>query len=161
MKRPKVIAYTDGGCSPNPGKGGWGAYLILEGNKALMIKGFDPVTTNNKMEILASIKALETLNEESDVIIYTDSNYLKLGITQWINDWQKNNWHTSKKEPVKNDDLWKRLLALTQKHKVHWEWVKSHVNNVGNNIADSLASLAKENCTGTGNKSSIFSKNLG
>ncbi len=144
MKKPRVIAYTDGGCSPNPGKGGWGAYLILDASKALMIKGSDSLTTNNKMEILASIKALEILEEDSEVIIYTDSNYLKLGITQWINGWQKNGWRNSKREPVKNDDLWKKLLTLTQKHKVTWEWVKAHDDNIGNNIADDLASLAKQ-----------------
>ncbi len=144
MKKPKVIAYTDGGCSPNPGKGGWGVYIILEGDKALMLKGSDPSTTNNKMEILASIRALESLEEESDVTLYTDSIYLKRGITEWITAWQKNGWKSAKKEPVKNDDLWQRLLILTKRHTVTWQWVKAHANNIGNNIADGLATLAKQ-----------------
>jgi ribonuclease HI len=144
MKRPKVIAYTDGGCSPNPGFGGWGCYLISEEGSALMMKGSDPTTTNNKMEILASIKALEALKEESEVTLYTDSIYLKQGITEWVYNWQKNGWKTYKKEAVKNADLWQTLLILTQKHKVNWQWVKAHANDIGNNIADGLASLGKQ-----------------
>ena len=144
MKRPKIIAYTDGGCSPNPGSGGWGVYIISEEGIAFMTKGSDLATTNNKMEILASIKALETLKEESEVTLYTDSIYLKRGITEWIHDWQKNGWKTHKKESVKNADLWQRLLILTQKHSVNWQWVKAHANDVGNNIADGLATLAKQ-----------------
>jgi ribonuclease HI len=144
MKKPKVLAYTDGACSNNPGPGGWGAYIVCEKGIALMLKGSDAMTTNNKMEILASVKALESLQQESEIVVYTDSNYLKIGITEWIHKWKQNGWKTYKKEPVKNAELWQHLLELTKKHHVTWQWVKAHSDNIGNEIADGLACMGKQ-----------------
>ncbi|HCR85944.1 MAG TPA: ribonuclease HI [Alphaproteobacteria bacterium] len=138
-KLKKVVIYTDGACSGNPGMGGWGAVLDYSGRKK-EISGFMENTTNNQMELLATIKALEILKEHCEVDIFTDSKYVQHGITVWIKNWIKNNWKTSNKGPVKNVELWQQLLTLTQKHKVSWHWVKGHSGDKNNDIADRLAS---------------------
>lgn len=138
----KISIYIDGACSGNPGKGGWGAYLIYQ-NTTKKLKGYYEHTTNNRMEITAAIEALKSLNKEYIIDIYTDSTYLKKGITEWINVWKKNGWKNSKKEPVKNYDLWLNLLEHTGQHNISWHWVKGHSGNKGNDIADALAVNAK------------------
>ena len=141
----KYIIYTDGACSGNPGPGGWGAVIFDEKNKQNNISGRVKETTNNRMELIAPIMALKKIESKSDVVIFTDSTYVKNGITEWIKKWEKNNWKNSKKEPVKNKDLWMRLNNLCQKNNVVWKWVKGHSNNKYNNLADELATEAIKN----------------
>ncbi len=138
MEVKKVKIYTDGACSGNPGKGGWGAVLIYGDNKK-EISGYSELTTNNKMELQAVIEALKLLKRQCEVELYTDSVYVKDGITKWINNWKKNNWKTSKKEDVKNKELWIELDNLTQRHNINWNWVKGHADNELNNRVDELA----------------------
>ena len=138
MEEEKIIIYTDGACSGNPGVGGWGAVLIYKHNKK-EISGFNSSSTNNKMELTAIIKALEQLKKKCSVEIFTDSKYVKDGITQWIKKWQQNGWKNSKKEDVKNKDLWLKLLELSSIHIIQWHWVKGHSDNKYNNRADFLA----------------------
>ena len=134
----KLKIYTDGACSGNPGKGGWAA-IILEGNIQSSISGSVNKTTNNRMELMAGIMALQKIKKKSEVIIFTDSRYVKDGITDWIKKWKLNNWKNSNKKPVKNKDLWIKLDNSCQKHKVSWKWVKAHAVNKYNNLADELA----------------------
>ena len=134
----KVIIYTDGACSGNPGKGGWGAVLKY-GEITKQISGYSDLTTNNKMELQAVIEALKLLKKRCDVEIFTDSVYVKDGITKWINSWKMNNWKTSKKEPVKNKELWVELDNLRNQHNINWNWVKGHADDEINNIVDKLA----------------------
>ena len=134
----KVVIYTDGACSGNPGVGGWGAVLCY-GNNKKEISGFDANSTNNKMELTAIIKALEQLKKQCEVVVFTDSKYVKDGITQWIIGWQQNDWKNSKKEEVKNKHLWLKLLELSNQHNIQWNWVKGHAENEYNNRADFLA----------------------
>ncbi len=134
----KVIIYTDGACSGNPGKGGWGAVLKY-GEITKQISGYSDLTTNNKMELQAVIEALKLLKKRCDVEIFTDSVYVKDGITKWINSWKMNNWKTSKKEPVKNKELWIELDNLRNQHNINWNWVKGHADDEINNIVDKLA----------------------
>ena len=134
----KFKIYTDGACSGNPGKGGWAA-IILDGKSQYNISGSENKTTNNRMELMAPIKALKKIKTESEVIIYTDSRYVKDGITEWIKKWKLNNWKSSNKKPVKNKDLWIKLDNCCQKHDVSWKWVKAHAGNKLNNLADELA----------------------
>ena len=141
----KYIIYTDGACSGNPGPGGWGAVIFDEKNKQYNISGKVKETTNNRMELMAPIMALKKIKSKSDVVIFTDSTYVKNGITDWIKKWEKNNWKNSKKEPVKNKDLWIKLNNLCQKNNVVWKWVKGHSNNKFNNLADELATKAIKN----------------
>ncbi len=136
--RRVVEIYCDGSCSGNPGRGGWGALLIF-GIIEKEIFGGESNTTNNRMELMAAIKSLEALTRPIDVIITLDSQYVQLGITQWIKNWKNRNWMTSKKEPVKNQDLWMRLDELTNKHKITWKWVKSHSGEEFNERSDVLA----------------------
>jgi ribonuclease HI len=138
LKDKKVIIYTDGACSGNPGKGGWGAVLSY-GEKIKEISGFKEHTTNNKMELQAVIEALKLLKRECEVEIYTDSNYVKDGITKWIFNWKKNGWKNAKKQPIKNMGLWQDLDKQSQRHKIEWNWVKGHADNELNNRADYLA----------------------
>jgi len=138
----KVTIYSDGACSGNPGPGGWGAFLI-SANSSKEIYGFELHTTNNRMELLAAIKALEALKTACIVDLYTDSKYVQMGISSWINTWLKNNWYTSSKKPVKNVDLWQNLFSLINFHDVKWYWVKGHSNDKYNAIADSLAVKGK------------------
>jgi ribonuclease HI len=142
-----VKIYSDGACSGNPGPGGWGACIII-GDKITEIYGHDLDTTNNRMELIAAIKALEGLQESSVIDLYTDSKYVQMGISQWIAKWLINNWRTSNKEPVKNVDLWQRLLDLTNFHQVTWHWVKGHSSNKYNNIADALAVKGRDAALG-------------
>jgi ribonuclease HI len=138
-----VEIYTDGACSGNPGHGGWGVLLKFR-NTTKEIYGFEFDTTNNRMELLAAIKGLEALNKNCKVRIYTDSKYLQDGITKWIHQWIKNNWRKSDNRLVKNADLWQNLYELTQKYDITWEWVKGHSSNLGNQVADKLACIGKE-----------------
>jgi len=134
----KVIIYTDGACSGNPGVGGWGALLIY-GEYKKEIFGGEKETTNNRMELTAAIRALQSLKTPCIAEIHTDSNYLKNGITQWIKNWKANGWRTADKKPVKNIDLWQGLDEAILTHNVHWRWVKGHSGNEGNEKADQLA----------------------
>lgn len=137
MSEP-VIIYTDGACRGNPGPGGWGVVLRYKGaNKELF--GGEPLTTNNRMELMAAIQALETLTRSCPIKIHTDSKYVLQGITEWLPNWKKRGWLTASKKPVKNEDLWRRLDAAMQRHRVEWIWVKGHSGNHGNEIADRLA----------------------
>ncbi|EAR08411.1 ribonuclease HI [Reinekea blandensis] len=138
-----VTLYTDGGCRGNPGPGGWGAVLIY-GDHEKKLKGSEPETTNNRMELLAAIEGLEALKQAVTVDLYTDSKYVQQGITQWIHNWKKNGWKTAGKKPVKNQDLWQRLDSLMSKHEVNWHWVKGHAGHKYNEIADELANQAMD-----------------
>lgn len=133
-----VEIFTDGACSGNPGPGGWGAVLRWQGRER-ELEGGEPLTTNNRMELLAAIMALEALKRRSRVRIHTDSMYLKDGITGWIGKWKANGWRTADKKPVKNVDLWQRLDAALQGHDVSWHWVRSHAGHPENERADRLA----------------------
>ena len=134
----EVVIYTDGACSGNPGPGGWGA-LMQFGAHEKEIKGGEPDTTNNRMEVMAAIGALEALKRPCQVNLHTDSVYLRDGITKWIINWKRNGWRTSAKKPVKNVDLWMRLEEAMARHQVSWHWVKGHAGNPGNEAADALA----------------------
>lgn len=141
----KVTIYTDGSCSPNPGKGGWGAFMQFNCGKEIELSGGEAESTNNRMELMGAIMALESLETRHDIVIYTDSKYVKNGITQWINAWRRNGWVTKGKGPVKNKDLWIRLSDATGKHTVKWNWVKGHSGNKGNEKADLLANIGAGN----------------
>jgi ribonuclease HI len=136
--RPKVVIHTDGACSGNPGPGGWGA-ILASGAHRKELKGGETMSTNNRMELTAAIKALEALKSPSDVELYTDSNYLRGGITSWIKGWKKNGWRTSDKKPVKNVELWQELEEAASRHDVRWHWVKGHDGHDDNERADELA----------------------
>ena len=138
-----IKIYTDGSCLNNPGNGGWAAIINHNGN-VVKISGSEKETTNNKMELMAPIKALQKIDKDEKIEIYTDSKYVKLGITEWIHKWKKNNWQTSKKEPVKNKDLWIQLYDLTSSFEISWIWVKAHAGNVLNEEVDLLAKKAAE-----------------
>lgn len=135
--------YTDGACSGNPGPGGWGALLIYRGKK-LELSGSEGDTTNNRMELLAAIEALESLKRPMRIRLYTDSTYVKLGITTWIQNWKINGWLSANKKPVKNKDLWARLDQIRQRHEIEWTWVRGHAGHPGNERADELARNALE-----------------
>ena len=134
----RVTIHTDGACSGNPGPGGWGAILEYRGHKK-ELSGAEAETTNNRMELMAAIAALEALTRKSDVRLVTDSVYVRDGVTKWIHGWKKNGWKTAAKKPVKNEDLWRRLDEVASKHSVQWEWVKGHAGDPGNERADALA----------------------
>ena len=138
-----IKIYTDGSCLKNPGNGGWAAIININ-NEIKKISGSAKDTTNNKMELMAPIKALQEVKGQQSIEIYTDSQYVKLGITDWIHKWIKNNWQTSKKEPVKNKDLWMELYDLTKSHEIKWIWVKAHAGNRLNEEVDLLAKQAAE-----------------
>jgi len=140
----KFKIYTDGACSGNPGPGGWGAVIFDKNNTQKNISGNEKNTTNNRMELLAAIMALKKIKSGSDVVIYTDSTYVKNGITEWMVNWKKNDWKTSNKKPVKNKELWLLLDKLNNYHSIEWKWVKAHAGNLGNERADYLASTAAE-----------------
>jgi len=135
-----VEIYTDGACKGNPGAGGWGA-LLQRGDKTRELHGGEPLTTNNRMELTAVIRALEALEPGSRVRLHTDSQYVQLGISGWIVQWKKNGWRTAAKKPVKNDDLWRQLDEVAARHEVEWLWVRGHDGNAGNERADALANL--------------------
>jgi ribonuclease HI len=137
-KRPHIVIYTDGACSGNPGPGGWGVVLI-SGRHRKELKGGEPVTTNNRMELLAAITALEALKRPSTVELHTDSAYLRNGISDWIHGWKAKGWRTADKKPVKNAELWQRLDAARARHDINWRWVKGHAGDPENERADELA----------------------
>ena len=143
MSEPRVVVHTDGACSGNPGPGGWGAILAF-GDHEKELKGGEAHTTNNRMELMAAISALEALKRPCLVDIHTDSQYLRQGITSWIHGWKRNGWKTADKKPVKNVDLWKRLDAALGEHDVRWHWVKGHNDHPGNDRADALANRGVE-----------------
>jgi ribonuclease HI len=134
-----VEIYTDGACSGNPGPGGWGAVLTYGNRSKELCGGEAAPTTNNRMELMAAIQALESLTRGSTVRLHTDSSYLRNGITSWLPGWKRNGWRTASKQPVKNEDLWRRLDAAAARHDVQWLWVKGHAGNPGNERADALA----------------------
>jgi ribonuclease HI len=135
---PKVVIYTDGACSGNPGPGGWGA-ILLSGEHEREIWGGEEATTNNRMELMAAIQALEALKRPCKVELHTDSQYLRTGITDWIAGWKARGWRTASKSPVKNEDLWRRLDEARMRHEVDWRWVKGHAGHELNERADELA----------------------
>jgi len=136
----KIEVYADGACRGNPGPGGWGV-LLREGKRERELHGGEPATTNNRMELTAVIRALEALAPGSQVRVYTDSQYVQKGISEWIHAWKRRGWRTSGKEPVKNQDLWMRLDELARAHEVEWFWVKGHAGHPENERADALANL--------------------
>jgi ribonuclease HI len=136
-----VDIYTDGACRGNPGPGGWGAVLI-SGDHRREIGGGEISTTNNRMELTAAIRALESLRRHCDVRLYTDSQYLRNGITEWLPQWKRRDWRTAARKPVKNVDLWQALEAAIERHDIEWHWVRAHAGNVGNERADRLANEA-------------------
>ncbi len=138
-----VEIFTDGACKGNPGPGGWGAVLRFQGTEK-MLSGAEAVTTNNRMELMAAIEALGALKEPCEVVLTTDSEYVRRGISEWLEQWRSRNWRTAAKAPVKNVDLWQRLDALNQLHKVSWHWVKGHSGHRENEMADELANRAIE-----------------
>jgi len=138
-----IKIYTDGSCLKNPGNGGWAAIININ-SEIVKISGSVKDTTNNKMELMAPIKALQEIKEQQPIEIYTDSQYVKLGITDWIHKWIKNNWQTSKKEPVKNKELWIQLYELNKSNDIKWIWVKAHSGNILNEEVDLLAKQAAE-----------------
>jgi ribonuclease HI len=143
MHKDTIAIYTDGACKGNPGPGGWGAWLSVRGHEKELWGG-ERLTTNNRMELTAVIEALAALKRHSDVVIHTDSQYVRQGITTWIHNWKKRGWKTADNKPVKNIDLWQRLDALAATHQVHWRWVKGHSGDPGNERADALANRGVE-----------------
>lgn len=133
-----VTIYTDGACRGNPGPGGWGVFIIEDGEERDLYGG-EPDTTNNRMELTAAIEALRELGEGREIELYTDSEYVKNGITSWLRNWKARGWQNAAKKPVKNQDLWKTLDALSQRHNVDWRWVRGHAGHPGNERADQLA----------------------
>jgi ribonuclease HI len=144
----RLFAYTDGACSGNPGPGGWGVLLIARKGDSVLkereLKGGEPDTTNNRMELLAAINALEALERSSAITLVTDSAYVKNGVESWIHGWKRNGWKTSNKKPVKNVDLWQRLDEARLRHDVTWEWIKGHAGHPENERADELARAGME-----------------
>ena len=140
-----IKVYTDGACRGNPGPGGWGVYIRLNDEEKDLYGG-NPETTNNQMEMQAALEALKYLKDKNDVIeLYTDSNYLRQGITEWIHKWKLNNWRTAAKKPVANRDLWIEISDLNEKMDVQWNWVKGHAGDPGNERADQLANIGADN----------------
>lgn len=139
----ELFAYTDGACSGNPGPGGWGALLVARDGDTVLkereLSGGEALTTNNRMELLAAINALEALDRPAKITVVTDSVYVKNGVTDWISGWKRNGWKTAAKKPVKNDDLWRRLDEAQARHEVRWEWIKGHAGHPENERADELA----------------------
>jgi len=143
IRRPQVTVYTDGACKGNPGPGGWGAWLATGGHEKDLCGG-EKLTTNNRMELTAVIEALASLKRSCEVTIYTDSEYVRKGITEWIHGWKQRSWKTADRKPVKNAELWQRLDALRALHAVDWRWVKGHSGDPGNERADALANKGAE-----------------
>lgn len=138
-----VVIYTDGGCRGNPGPGAWAA-LLRYGEHERELSGAEPITTNNRMELMGAIVALETLTRASRVVLYTDSQYVKKGMTEWLRSWVARGWLTADRKPVKNADLWQRLQTAAQRHQVDWRWVRGHAGDPGNERVDLLANQAMD-----------------
>jgi len=136
-----IKIYTDGSCLENPGNGGWAAIIFMN-NEKIIISGLKKNTTNNQMELMAAIEALKKIPKDQEVQMYTDSKYVKMGITEWIKKWSQNDWKTSSKQRVKNIELWKELNDISKKHKIEWHWVKAHAGNPNNEEVDELAKKA-------------------
>lgn len=140
---PDLFAYTDGACSGNPGPGGWGVLLLAKDGETILkereLSGGESETTNNRMELMAAIAALESLTRSSDITVVTDSAYVKNGVTGWIHGWKRNGWRTADKKPVKNAELWQRLDEAQARHRVEWRWIKGHAGHEENERADALA----------------------
>ena len=136
-----IKIYTDGSCLENPGKGGWAAIIFMN-NEKIIISGRKKNTTNNQMELMAAIEALKKIPKDQEVQMFTDSKYVKIGITEWIKKWSQNDWKTSSKQKVKNIELWKELNDISKKHKIEWHWVKAHAGNPNNEEVDELAKKA-------------------
>jgi ribonuclease HI len=134
----RVVIHTDGACSGNPGPGGWGAVLTYKGREK-ELSGGEAMTTNNRMELMAAISALESLKRSCGIDLYTDSQYLRLGVTQWLPNWKARGWRTADKKPVKNEDLWRRLDEAQARHQIVWHWVKGHAGHAENERVDALA----------------------
>ena len=145
---PKVVIYTDGACRGNPGPGGWGAILIAANGTETTFCGGDLATTNNRMELMAAIQALEALKKPCKVELHTDSQYVMKGITEWVHGWKARGWKTAAKDPVKNEDLWRRLDEARGRHDVDWRWVKGHAGHELNERADELANLGMRQTLG-------------
>jgi ribonuclease HI len=145
----RVVIYTDGACKGNPGPGGWGAWLRW-GEHEKELFGGEPATTNNRMELTAVIRALELLKRRTPVAIYTDSEYVRNGITTWIHNWKRRGWRTADNKPVKNVELWSRLDTLVAEHDVQWHWVRGHSGDPGNERADQLANRGVDSLRGNG-----------
>ncbi len=141
----KYKIYTDGACSGNPGPGGWAVIILVNNEIKEMFFGSEKNTTNNQMELLAPIKAIQKFKKKSEISIFTDSTYVRDGITIWIKQWEKNGWKTASKKPVKNKELWKKLKNLSSKHSIKWIWVKGHAQDKYNNLVDELAQGAIKN----------------
>jgi ribonuclease HI len=146
---PHVVIHTDGACSGNPGPGGWAAILAF-GDREKELSGGEPLTTNNRMELMAAIAALEALKRPCCVDLHTDSQYLRNGITSWITKWKQNGWRTAEKKPVKNADLWRRLDAALSTHQIRWHWLRGHAGHDSNERADALARQAIAEIRGDG-----------
>ncbi len=138
-----VVVYTDGGCRGNPGPGAWAA-LLRYGEHERELSGAEPITTNNRMELMGAIVALETLTRASRVVLYTDSQYVKKGMTEWLRSWVARGWLTADRKPVKNADLWQRLQTAAERHQVDWRWVRGHAGDPGNERVDLLANQAMD-----------------
>ena len=146
--RPSAVTiYTDGACKGNPGPGGWGA-LLIAGERVKELYGGELATTNNRMELTAVIRALESLTRDCDVELFTDSQYVKQGIETWIHGWKRNGWKTADRKPVKNAELWRELERQAERHRVHWHWVRGHSEDAGNERADALANRGVEEVRG-------------
>jgi ribonuclease HI len=143
LKTSKFTIYTDGGCTPNPGRGGWGAVIVSSTGEFTQLSGGEKHTTNNRMELQAAIEALKSLEEGSQVALHTDSQYVKNGITQWLDGWRERGWKTAAKKDVQNRDLWEALDWECDRHEIDWKWVKGHAGHKWNEMADGLATQAQ------------------
>lgn len=152
----KLTIYTDGSCNPNPGAGGWGYVIFEDRHEPIEVCGGELKTTNNQMELTAAVMALQALESRSEVTIYTDSQYVRKGITSWIKGWKRNGWLTASRKPVKNQELWQALEKACSNHVITWKWVKGHNGNAGNELADKLAGRGREKALS--GKSSEFIK---